>query len=195
MSLFPRTRKDFPSLSDGLPVTKPADSRREMIAKLGLLLFGGIFSLLIAESGLRLHYQFLFRSVGTEADLRAGTQTDQARRRVRLADMVRPTDMPDLIYDIKPNLDVVFRNARVVTNEAGYRGPQVPLAKKPGTIRIVGIGDSYMWGWGVKTRSATWMCWQNCSMQVTPTSNGKSSTWRSPGTTWQWSSHLWSILD
>jgi len=35
------------------------------------------------------------------------------------------------------------------TNENGFRGPLIPQEKLARTIRIVGIGDSIMFGWGV----------------------------------------------
>ena len=55
-----------------------------------------------------------------------------------------------MIYDIKSDLDVEFIGTRVVTNDAGHRGPTIAREKKKGAFRIVGIGDSVMWGWGVK---------------------------------------------
>ena len=55
-----------------------------------------------------------------------------------------------------PNLSVVIpykllkKNTPVTTNPDGFRGKSIPLHKSSQSIRIVGIGDSCMFGWGVK---------------------------------------------
>ncbi|MDQ1257919.1 MAG: hypothetical protein QG656_2527 [Candidatus Hydrogenedentes bacterium] len=54
------------------------------------------------------------------------------------------------ILELIPNMSVTFKGAPVVTNAEGFRGPLQPHAKPPGTVRIVGIGDSVMFGWGVR---------------------------------------------
>ncbi|MDL1859446.1 SGNH/GDSL hydrolase family protein [Betaproteobacteria bacterium PRO7] len=38
----------------------------------------------------------------------------------------------------------------VTTNSIGFRGREVPLQKKPSTTRILVLGDSYVWGFGVQ---------------------------------------------
>jgi lysophospholipase L1-like esterase len=38
---------------------------------------------------------------------------------------------------------------RVDINSLGHRGPEMTLEKPPGTLRILGLGDSVMWGVGV----------------------------------------------
>jgi lysophospholipase L1-like esterase len=48
-----------------------------------------------------------------------------------------------------PNLDVMFTGREVVINADGFRGPARPIPKPAGTSRIVGLGDSVMFGWGV----------------------------------------------
>ena len=42
----------------------------------------------------------------------------------------------------------------VRTNAAGFRGAELPGAKPPGTFRIVVLGDSFTWGFGVRERQA-----------------------------------------
>ncbi|MDH3255887.1 MAG: SGNH/GDSL hydrolase family protein, partial [Acidobacteriota bacterium] len=41
------------------------------------------------------------------------------------------------------------RDRRFSTNEFGMRGSSVERSKPPGVVRVVGLGDSYMFGWGV----------------------------------------------
>ncbi len=61
------------------------------------------------------------------------------------------TDVPDdrIIYELRPNLDVIFTGVPVRTNESGMRGPAVTKEKPAGTFRIGILGDSYAFGWGV----------------------------------------------
>ncbi|HZS11796.1 MAG TPA: SGNH/GDSL hydrolase family protein [Nitrospirales bacterium] len=43
-------------------------------------------------------------------------------------------------------------HAPVTINAKGYRGPDVPYARTPGRPRVVVLGDSYVWGFGVPER-------------------------------------------
>ena len=43
---------------------------------------------------------------------------------------------------------------RVRTNAEGFRGPALPDAKRAGVLRIVVLGDSFTWGYGVRERQA-----------------------------------------
>jgi lysophospholipase L1-like esterase len=69
--------------------------------------------------------------------------------------MIRPSASPRIVYELWPGLDVQFdignqkRPGRVTTNRAGFRGRDHAVPKPSGTFRIVGIGDSLMFGWGV----------------------------------------------
>ena len=41
----------------------------------------------------------------------------------------------------------------IAVNALGFRGEEVAAARRPGTIRILCLGDSYMFGWGVEDRA------------------------------------------
>jgi lysophospholipase L1-like esterase len=59
--------------------------------------------------------------------------------------------VPDsaLVYRLRENLDDTFQGARVQTNSIGLRdGPIV--ARQPGELRILVLGDSVAFGWGVR---------------------------------------------
>jgi lysophospholipase L1-like esterase len=67
-----------------------------------------------------------------------------------LREMVRPSAFPDLVYDLKPDVDTCFKNARVTTNHDGQRASvSYSRAKPQDTYRIVLLGDSNAFGWGV----------------------------------------------
>lgn len=68
-----------------------------------------------------------------------------------LGDIVRPSSLPDLIYELRPDLDTCFYGARIRTDAAGVR-KEVDLRrpKPPGVYRIVLLGDSQAFGQGVE---------------------------------------------
>lgn len=70
-------------------------------------------------------------------------------RRAELRHLIRRSENPRIVYTLKPNLSAIFRGQELTTNELGFRGRSYPRAKPPGTRRIVGIGDSVMFGWGL----------------------------------------------
>lgn len=70
--------------------------------------------------------------------------------RIPLAQRVRPSPNPKLIYELAPNLRVVADTGQVyTTNALGFRGPAVEVERPPRTRRILGLGDSVMYGAGV----------------------------------------------
>jgi lysophospholipase L1-like esterase len=68
---------------------------------------------------------------------------------VTLGQIIRKSDNPRIVYELRSRLDVVFAGARLTTSDAGFRGRDVLSPKPPAAYRIVGIGDSYMFGQGV----------------------------------------------
>ena len=63
---------------------------------------------------------------------------------------------PTIGFINKPNfLGFSFGNIRVQTNEHGFRGTRPsPVARTNGVRRIVGLGDSVMWGTGVNEENS-----------------------------------------
>jgi lysophospholipase L1-like esterase len=66
-----------------------------------------------------------------------------------LGQIIRRSDNARIVYELRPRLDVRFAGGRLTTSDAGFRGRDVSSPKSPGLYRIVGIGDSYMFGQGV----------------------------------------------
>ncbi len=71
-----------------------------------------------------------------------------------LAQLIRPVRSDRRVYELIPGLDVRFQGHQVVTDADGWRiggaGAAAPAtgSGKP-IVRIVGLGDSVMFGWGV----------------------------------------------
>jgi lysophospholipase L1-like esterase len=66
-----------------------------------------------------------------------------------LGQIIRKSSNPRIVYELRPRLDVRFAGGRLTTSDEGYRGRDVTSPKPLGVYRIVGIGDSYMFGQGV----------------------------------------------
>lgn len=62
---------------------------------------------------------------------------------------VQPSGDADTVYALKPGREWLYEGARVRTNVHGFRGDDWPEAKPPGTLRLVALGDSVTFGWGV----------------------------------------------
>jgi hypothetical protein len=61
--------------------------------------------------------------------------------RYQVGTMIQPSENPNLYFELKPN------EPSTEVNSEGYRGPLVPMQKPDGVQRIVGIGDSTLFGW------------------------------------------------
>ncbi len=138
-------------------------------AKLILICFGLILGLIALELGLRYLKPLIMPSAkGTEFesldDVRrtllggndsagsntATSETPQSMESGNLRAIVNPHHHDKIIFDLKPNLDVVFQRAQVKTNSCGMREPERTLVKPFGTYRIAILGDSFTFGWGVR---------------------------------------------
>ena len=71
------------------------------------------------------------------------------RQKAKFGLMVQPSGHSKLIYELRPNIEVTHQGVIVKTNADGFRARDYPKKKGPNTVRIVGIGDSNMFGWGV----------------------------------------------
>lgn len=58
-------------------------------------------------------------------------------------------DLDGMLYHHKPDLDLSLGSFRLRTNPLGCRGPAVAVPKPAGTFRILLLGDSVAFGWGV----------------------------------------------
>jgi len=65
--------------------------------------------------------------------------------------IIEPSDDPFLIYELQKNLDMEFGDRRLRTNAEGLRSNREYAKEKgPHTVRILGLGDSGMWGWDIQ---------------------------------------------
>jgi GDSL-like Lipase/Acylhydrolase family len=71
-------------------------------------------------------------------------------RELTLGDLIRPNAADSIVYELRPGGRGRFLGKPVAINSLGMRDGERALAKGPETFRIVGLGDSHMFGWGVR---------------------------------------------
>lgn len=121
--------------------------------KLALAGGGVLFALLLSFPFI---YYFILRDDGAHytspkalrAAIESGTNKDGTRD-ITLRAFIQTNLNDAIMYELKPSTDVVFKGVPVHINAFGMRGPETTLEKPPGTKRIVLLGDSFAFGWGV----------------------------------------------
>jgi hypothetical protein len=94
--------------------------------------------ILLFEGGLRLITPLLF-----EVKYKKGRAIDNPKK------LLRPYPHAGFGYTLLPHLDVKFKGKKFTTDKNGFRG--IPL-QPPGKLKIIGLGDSVMMGWGVSNK-------------------------------------------
>jgi lysophospholipase L1-like esterase len=121
---------------------------RKPLFATGALLLSTLLALLLAEVGLRVYF-------GAREPEDFETALRSARKAPRtgalaLAQIVQASPHPNVIYELRPGIDGMFRGQTLRTNSLGLRGAREYAREKPeGTFRIVALGDSNLFGWGV----------------------------------------------
>jgi hypothetical protein len=113
-----------------------------------------IIMLFLSEVGFRIAaYR---KDLNTIENIDKTSNIPRTGQKVKLGKIIRLSKNPRIIYELLPNLSVIFvydqlkKNVFVSTNSDGFRGKIIPINKTPQSKRIVGIGDSLMFGWGVR---------------------------------------------
>lgn len=125
------------------------------LINLGFLLFGSAAGLGLVYAG---WYLMIKPKAGSSfenlTDLRKSMlvegETENSSDSLPLRSIIFPHPNDQIIFDLRPNLDVRFQRAQVHTNSCGMRGPEISIEKPPGTYRIALLGDSFTFGWGVE---------------------------------------------
>jgi len=122
---------------------------KKLLPRLALLALSIALALVLAEIGLRLW----FRAHGGDQDFHTAllrARGASTRGAFTLIQLVQASPVPDIVYELRPGLEGTFRGQSVRTTANGVRGDRdVALEKPAGTVRIVGLGDSNAFGWGV----------------------------------------------
>jgi hypothetical protein len=139
---------------------RDARGLRQAGALLALAATSTVVTFLLAEAALRVGLWRLTSASRLEDLDTAGSKLQQGQgalpqgeivSRHSLARIIRRSANKRLIYELAPKLDLDFGHTRVRTNSVGMRSDLEFAEQKPaGTLRVVGIGDSGMFGWNVE---------------------------------------------
>ncbi len=127
---------------------------KRMLTRGLLVAAGALAGLVAAEVGFRL---WSSPGHGRAQDLVLALATpmpEGPKGSATLADLLQPSPDPNRVYELRPGLQCVFKGAEVSINSLGMRDREVAIEKPPGTRRVVGVGDSVMFGWGVRAEDS-----------------------------------------
>lgn len=71
-------------------------------------------------------------------------------RTLNLGDFIRPDPDELIVYGLAPSIAGRFLGEPLEINSLGMRDVERTLARDRDAVRIVGLGDSHMFGWGVR---------------------------------------------
>jgi hypothetical protein len=126
-----------------------ADLRRFTL-RLTLALASIIVALVVAEGIIRIGHYFREDRRPLDVQLRsARAREESSMQNLRLGEIVQPSRYAGLVYELRPNIRGRFMGQPLVINSRGLRDYEYSARKEPGTFRIVGVGDSSLFGWAV----------------------------------------------
>ncbi len=126
---------------------KPTGPRSRLGFAAISLALGLAAGLVAAEVVVRLH---LIWSYGQIVRPLAEASQDQAEpQTLRLADLIYRHPDPEIGFALVPGRRGPFMGQSVRVNSLGLRGEEISRPKPRGTFRLVGLGDSTMFGFGV----------------------------------------------
>src|SRR5262245_47669831 len=133
----------------GAPETASGE-RRLFARRLTLALASTIVALVVSEGIVRLTHYVREDRRPLDVQLRgARAQATTSMQSLRLGEIVQPSRYAGIVYELKPNVRGRFLGQPLFINSEGLRDYEYARRKEPGTFRIVGVGDSSLFGWGV----------------------------------------------
>ena len=118
--------------------------------KILLALVSAMITLLMLEAGLRVLAYFEDRKLLVNTRLNDHPVT--TGEKVTLRSLFRVHPDPKIIFELKPGMYCEYKKAKLTTNRHGFRSADITIEKAPGVFRILGLGDSVMFGEGVSDR-------------------------------------------
>lgn len=122
-----------------------------MKLKIFSIILGVVIGLLFAEIAIRVYKYSIFQNLD-EIEFGNRAPVQRPNEELKLGEMIQISSFKKIIYELIPNSSYKFKNVLVETNEDGFRDKHYPELKEANTKRIIGIGDSGMFGWGVENK-------------------------------------------
>lgn len=120
-------------------------ARRRLLQNFFLAVFSAALTFFALEAGMRVVMAFDRNYYEMLAN-----HTVEPGGDLSLADIIRLHDNDRIVYELKPGVRGTFLGRGLVINALGMRDRERSLEKAQGTFRIVGLGDSHTFGWGVE---------------------------------------------
>ena len=122
---------------------------RQLAFKLISISFGILLTMLLLEIGFRVSQYLNYYSLD---DIQVGKRTSFQEPDIhkQLGQIIQLSSHNSIIYELIPNSSYQFVNTPIQTNSRGFRDKEYPEQKAENTKRIIGIGDSFMFGWGIE---------------------------------------------
>jgi hypothetical protein len=123
---------------------------RRTSLRLTVALGAAVAALFAAEAALRLVHYVRDDRRPLDVQLRSlRAQATASQHDLDLGDIVQPSRDPGIVYELRPNAHGRFVDQPLLINSQGLHDYEYSHHKEPGTFRIVGVGDSSLFGWGV----------------------------------------------
>jgi hypothetical protein len=129
---------------------------RGILSYIFLVFFGVSLAFFCGEAAVRAWKLFANRPESMEEALERAEHTalptdssGVASSNFAMGGLVKPSSYKDIVYELKPNISGTFQGRPLSINSFGIRDRDFDLKKPANTIRVAGIGDSVMFGWGV----------------------------------------------
>ena len=115
-------------------------NKKDLFTNILLLLVSTILSILALEQSYRF---FLFGSASFSI------QKMNSINGLGELGLLRQSNIPDLVYELKPNLNAYHKMVKLETNSAGLRDQEYSVSKPEDVFRVAVIGDSFTMADGV----------------------------------------------
>jgi lysophospholipase L1-like esterase len=123
----------------------PGPKTKSWISHLSLLAGGLLLGIIVFEIGIRLYLHLSYRPPLKTLSVEIPRKFN---KNIELGEMARADQDPRVLYTLKPQMRGAFRGTLVQTNAFGFRDQAVG-EKTSTTLRLLGLGDSTMFGWRV----------------------------------------------
>ncbi len=123
---------------------------REFIFKLIGITIGTLIGLILAEAAFRFYHYRSSPSDLSVLEVENRVPIQQPENELKLGQIIQFSAHPRIIYELIPASCYRFQGATVQTNSQGFRDKEYPRQKTKGSKRIIGLGDSVLFGWGVE---------------------------------------------
>lgn len=127
-----------------------ATETRRVALRVVLALGTTVVALVAAEGAVRVVHYVREDRRPLDVQLRSfRAQATSSMHDLDLGDIVQPSRDPGIVYELRPNVRGHFIGQPLLINSQGLHDYEYSRRKNASTYRIVGVGDSSLFGWGV----------------------------------------------